>query len=411
MARRVLRFEGRGRRHEKRGRGAEDAATGLELVPAPPVLRSEYLDHGDRLWTAGRADEALAAYEDGIGHDVDSQLLHKRVVALVDATRGREALFAHYGLERLDDREIAIDPGEILCCMTVREEADRLPFFLEYHKRLGVDRFLVVDNGSRDATCDLLLGDPATHLWRTAMNYRRANYGTAWIEVLAHSFGCDHWCLVADPDEFLYYPDVETRSLHDLCADLDRAGKVAMPVVLLDMYRDGPVREAVCRPGEDLRAVCSFFDRRFFHSRHEATGPWANCEGFHGGVRRRVFGEGNDPFLTKVPLFRYSDARVIGGGVHSTDADPQQIASERGALLHFKFTARFVERVEDEIRRRSDWNDLSESYLDYARTLTREPDLILWDLESSVRLGDSRQLVELGIMQLADEGTRPTRVG
>jgi hypothetical protein len=369
-----------------------------ELISAPPVLRSDYLDRGDELWTSGRVDEAVAAYEQGLEHCDDVQLLHKRIAGLLETTRGIEAAFRYYGLQRVDDREISIAEHEILCGVTVRDEADLLPYFLEYHERLGIDRFLVVDNLSQDGTRALLLDHPKVHLWQTGMRYWPANAGTAWIEVLFRGLARGHWCLVVDPDELFYYPDVETRSLRHLCDELDQAGKVAMHAVLLDMYSDCPIREAVYHSGQDPAEVTPFFDREFSHLQATA-GPWRNFEGFVGGLRRRAFGEDSLPFLSKFPLFRYTTDRVIAGGVHSTNASPEEIASERGAVLHFKFMARFIERLEDELRdRRSDAGDSSESYATYEQAVVSDPNLCLYDPEHSIRLRDSRHLVELGIM-------------
>jgi Glycosyl transferase family 2/Methyltransferase domain len=378
-----------------------------ELIPAPPELQSEYLDRGDELWVNGHGDEALAAYEEGIEHGGETHpLLHKRIVGLLEAMRGIDAAFRYYGLERLDDRQISIDSREVFCGMTVCDEADLLPYFLEYHARVGVDRFLVVDNLSRDATRDILLANPKVHLWQTAKTYYPANTGNVWLEVLFRAFARGHWCLLVDADELFYYPDVEKRSLRELCDDLERTDKLALPAVLLDMYADRPIRDVAIRPGQDPVEVCPFFDREFFHWRGTA-GPWENFEGFAGGVRRRAFGGDNFPFLGKVPLFRYTDDRVIAGGVHCTNGRPEEIASGRGALLHFKFTARFVERLEDQIASERRSRDSSESYETYERALTSNPDLCLYDPNFSVRLHDSRQLVELGIMSDGAVATEP----
>jgi hypothetical protein len=172
------------------------------------------------------------------------------------------------------------------------------------------------------------------------------------------------------------------------------------------MYADQPMRDAVYRTGENPVEVTPFFDRQFFHWRG-AAGPWRNFEGFAGGVRQRAFGADSYPFLSKIPLFRYTRDRVIAGGVHSTNARPEEVASERGAVLHFKFMARFIDRLDDELRdRRSDAGDSSESYATYEQALSSDRDLCLYDPEASVRLRDSRQLVELGIMSDAEEPTR-----
>ena len=211
--------------HSAVGSSGGNRLLNRELISAPPVLRSDYLDRGDELWISGRVDEALAAYEQGLEHCADVQLLHKRIAGLLETTRGIEAAFRYYGLERVDDSDISIAEHEILCGVTVRDEVDLLPYFLEYHERLGIDRFLVVDNLSQDGTRELLLDHPKVHLWQTGMRYWPANAGTAWIEVLFRAFARGHWCLVVDPDELFYYPDVETRSLRQLCEELERDGQ------------------------------------------------------------------------------------------------------------------------------------------------------------------------------------------
>jgi hypothetical protein len=376
-----------------------------ELIPAPPELQSEFLDRGDELWSNGRIDEALAAYEAGLEHCSNRDLLHKRIAGLLERSRGLATAFRYYGLERLDDRELTIHPGEIICGMTVRDEEDLLPYFLDYHERLGIDRFLVVDNMSRDATRDILLSNPKVHVWQTPMRFWPSSCGSAWIEALFRSYARGHWCLLVDADELFYYPQVETRDVRDLCNSLDRAGKVALSAVLLDMYSDGPVREVVYRAGQNPIDVSPFFDREFFHWSGPA-GPWQNYEGFAGGVRRRAFGEDSYPFLSKIPLILYATDRVIAAGYHSTNARPEGIATERGAILHFKFTARFVERLEAELReRRSDAGDLSESYATYERAFIAQPDLCLYDPALSVRLRDSWQLVEIGVMREMESTT------
>jgi hypothetical protein len=373
----------------------------------PPLgpLHSEHITRGDRLWQGGRADEALAAYGDELasetGDHFTRSFAHKRIVSLLIATQGLDRAFAQYRLTRVDDNELSIAPGEVLCCATVRDEADRLPFFLDYYERLGVDRFLVIDNESRDETRELLLDRPNVHLWRTDMHYARANYGMAWIEVVLRAYGRDHWCLVVDADEMLYYPELETRSLHDLCASLDQQGSTALPAVLLDMYSDGPLRDATCHPGKNPLEICRFFDRDFCHSHQEHATPWRNIDGFSGGVRRRVFGDETDVFLSKVPLIRYTDDQILFAGMHGTDVPGEQVAYERGALLHVKFTARFVERLEEEIQSRSEWSAQSEPYSRYESMLNERPNLSLYHPLHSVELRESRQLAALGIMRNA----------
>ena len=86
--------------------------------------------------------------------------------------------------------------------------------------------------------------------------------------------------------------------------------------------------------------MCPFFDRDFFSTRAEHATPWANIDAFWGGVRRRAFGDESNVFLSKVPLVRYTEERLLLSGAHGTNAPPENVARERGALLHFKFRPR-----------------------------------------------------------------------
>ncbi|OWK20539.1 hypothetical protein AJ88_29925 [Mesorhizobium amorphae CCBAU 01583] len=54
-------------------------------------------------------------------------------------------------LARLDDRQIDIADGEILCFVGLRNEATLLPHILDHYRGLGVDRFFFLDNGRRTA--------------------------------------------------------------------------------------------------------------------------------------------------------------------------------------------------------------------------------------------------------------------
>jgi len=58
--------------------------------------------------------------------------------------------------------------GAIPCFAVMRDEAVRLPHWLAHHRALGVDRFLIVDNGSTDGTLDMLRAEPDVTVWRTS---------------------------------------------------------------------------------------------------------------------------------------------------------------------------------------------------------------------------------------------------
>ncbi|HEY4002237.1 MAG TPA: glycosyltransferase [Candidatus Xenobia bacterium] len=344
-----------------------------------------------------RADEAVALLSSAMVDHPNNPEMHKQLVGALVAAGGVARAAAFHGLVRCDAHDRPIQPTDILAVTCVRNEAPRLPFFLDYYRRLGVDRFLMVDNGSTDGTLAALQAEPDVMAWSSAASFNGVNFGSAWFEVLLRMHGIGHWCLIVDADEFLCFTDCETRSLPDLCRSLEADGRQAFTAVLLDMYSDGPVAAAMARPGDDLRTICPFFDRRFCHHQAENAGPYHNQTVYQGGVRERIFGPQGGYLLNKVPLVRYDTGVVLIGGQHWTSVPKAAIATESGALLHMKYLSTFPALAEEQAERGEHYGAAMQ-YGEYARYLRQHPDLTLFDDHESVRFRGSRQLVDLGIM-------------
>ena len=54
------------------------------------------------------------------------------------------------------DRTASLPARPILLFSTMRNERIRVPYFLAYYRRLGVNHFLIVDNGSTDGSREFL---------------------------------------------------------------------------------------------------------------------------------------------------------------------------------------------------------------------------------------------------------------
>ena len=79
------------------------------------------------------------------------------------------------------DRTGAIGPDSILAFVTQRNEGVRLPYFLDYYRRLGIDHFLFVDNDSDDGSRAYLAAQPDVSLWMTTDSYKASRFGMDWI--------------------------------------------------------------------------------------------------------------------------------------------------------------------------------------------------------------------------------------
>src|SRR5690349_14650304 len=106
--------------------------------------------------------------------------------------------------------------SEIRAFARCRNEHLRLPAFLAHYRKLGVDRFFIVDDRSDDGSSEYLADQPGVHLYRPSNRYDEASSGIEWLNALLAQFGTGRWCVTVDIDELLAYPGSEHSSLRTL---------------------------------------------------------------------------------------------------------------------------------------------------------------------------------------------------
>jgi hypothetical protein len=153
-----------------------------------------------------------------------------------------------------------VAPGEIRAFARCRNERLRLPAFLRHYRALGVDRFFIVDNGSRDGTVDYLADQSDVQVFETTNSYGQAGSGIEWMNALLTRFGTGVWCVTVDIDELLVYPGSEQVPLRTLTNYFDQRGIEALACMMLDMYPDRPLNATAYVAGDDPLAAAPYFD-------------------------------------------------------------------------------------------------------------------------------------------------------
>ena len=306
--------------------------------------------------------------------------------------------FRHrHDLTRLNVDEAAIAAAPILGFMTLRNEMARLPFYLDYYRRLGVGHFLVVDNKSDDGSADFLAQQPDVSVWTTSASYKLSRFGVDWLTCLQFKFGAGKWCLTADADENLVLPD--NRSLPELTTYLDQAGIDSFGVLMLDMYPKGPVNEARYTAGDDpFKGDIRWFDADNYRAqRHRYFDNLI----LRGGVRDRLFfgAEPNlAPSLNKTPLVKWQRGFAYISSSHQILPRHLNCVYEAGrptgVFLHSKFLPNIGAKSQEELSRQQHFEN-SDLYVDYYKTLIDSPDL--W-YDDSVEYTGPDQLENLGLM-------------
>lgn len=311
----------------------------------------------------------------------------------------REDRRAGRQLKLVQNKLDAIQPQDIIAFCCLRNEQFRMPFFAEYYRNLGVKHFLVVDNGSTDSFPEWAAKQPDVSVWRTAASYRDSRFGMLWLNDLLRRHGTGHWCVVVDPDEFLVYPHMETRSLNALAGFLEEEGRSSLHTILLDAYSDKRLEETILEEGADPFAVCPFIDSDGYIQ----TSGWGGGIWIRGGPRLRVHNYRNpeqSPALNKIPFIKWKWYFHYHFSTH--DAWPYRLnnahtpgeVSTTGALFHFKMVASLMDKAAEEMHRGEHYSGGGE----YKRYLEQKEKSCFYEPTLSVRYEDPEQLLSLGLM-------------
>jgi hypothetical protein len=321
--------------------------------------------------------------------------LERKKLKLRAARRGRRDLTS------VENRTPNLQKTDIVLTSTLRNERKRLPYFLGYYRNLGINHFLIVDNGSSDGSREYLAKQPDVSLWTTSESYKRAAFGVHWMNYLLRKYAVGHWILCVDVDEFFVYPHCDTRPLDALTDWLDACSIRSLGTLLLDMYPKGKIQDAQYHDGDDPTKTTPYFDAGNYA--YSLNAKYKNLW-IQGGPRQRVFFADKPSFgpaLNKIPLVKWGRANTYISSTHvilprSLNVvyanDGSQMIS--GCLLHIKFIDSFVDLAEDKELRSQHYAGGRE-YKYYEKL--SEVEMSLFTSEST-KYRDWQQLSDLGLM-------------
>ena len=243
-------------------------------------------------------------------------------------------------LQRVDGRPIPNNQHEIRLFTVVRNERWRLPWFVNYYRNLGVDRFVFVDNASSDDTCTYLRKQPDVHLFYTNASYAGAKSGMVWINHLVRSYATAGWILYVDVDEALVYPGVESIGLKELTRYLQRQGHDLMYAPMIDMFAGEAQNHSHAQMVDFIDAYPYF--NNTYRSVSVAHCPYVRIM---GGARTPLGVYENQ---TKTPLVRAG--RDIQFLMSSHIVTPGVVSDVKGALLHFKLAGDYSDAFRRDVR-------------------------------------------------------------
>ena len=248
-------------------------------------------------------------------------------------------------------RLFQLEDNEVVLTLLGRDIAYFAPVFLNHYRALGIEKFVYVDNGSRDGSVEFFSRQPNTIVARCNLNFR--DYERELRYMATSDFARGGWRLAVDADELLDYPNHPKLSLPELVNRLQARNHTGLVAQMLEMV-----------PPRSLSSVATLdFDRcleefrfysieqitstdyhgpdeplRFFSSLNTLSDTGVKL--LRGGIRRTVFGE--DCLLTKHVLFKDGGSVLplphphFTCGIHCTDFT--------AVLRHYKFAGNYLER-------------------------------------------------------------------
>lgn len=204
--------------------------------------------------------------------------------------------------------------------------------WLSHYRALGVQRFVIIDDGSKHSLKDYMPGDDVYVLRPRFAAFRTSK--VFWLKALMCSFQLPgSWILTVDIDEFLDLPGKFAKLQPDApllkyCEFLNHSSQSFVPGLLIDMmpspddkknglagfqksmswYYYRPVKEEYGY--QDLGQIKWAFGDYWFVS-------------FSVDIRYRLFGTIDS--LRKIPLFRFHPALDLNQGYHNLVRDGKQM--------------------------------------------------------------------------------------
>ena len=322
----------------------------------------------------------------------------------------------------------ALTPGRVSLFSLFRDEMFFAPAFFDHYRSIGVEQFVILDDGSTDGTREFLAAQPDCVLLSSKLTYgqeidfvdprgqaAKQRAGVYFKMAVPRAFLDGGYVTYVDADEFLLLPP-GVGGLAEVIARLAARGDACCVASIAEFFpetvaglRAGPAPASL----DDLLAAYGFFqaepvveiDADGFpapRGRSKSTRLFER----HGvrirrrGLRKRLVGllapEYRKSPQFKTPIFRSDEATFLTGTHVCNRPAPRDVLL---TIAHFVFTAQF----EAKVGRALDWRahvNGSDKYEHYARLLQRLSDDggTLTDANSE-RFASVDQLVAAGLMR------------
>ncbi|MBR1413908.1 MAG: glycosyltransferase family 2 protein [Bacilli bacterium] len=217
--------------------------------------------------------------------------------------------------------------NDIIAICVQKNDLIKLEKFISHHRKLGIDKFIILDNDSNDGSIEYLLKQKDVILLQTKTTYTSSRR-VGWINRIIAHYGYNRWYFIADSDELLVYNECENKSIKNVIAYCEKKNIIRARALMVDMYanKDYYANGKI----KDYYKNCIYFDADSYIENKSSL-----FYNISGGPRKRLFNI--SPCLTKYPLvyFKKKDIYIKS---HFLYPYKNNINTECNLILkHYKF--------------------------------------------------------------------------
>lgn len=233
----------------------------------------------------------------------------------------------------------------------IKNELDKLPAFFTHYRKLGIKRFVIIDNASSDGTMEFLMKQRDVELYTVKEKFR-GSLKEGWINRILALYGFNRWYLVVDADELLVWPQLEKKTLSEMVMIFQKHRYYRPLAIMLDMYSEGVLYQG---SSDDVLQKFCFLDKDTYYQIENDL-----VDILSGGPRKRVLG--SEVWLSKTPLFFLKPGDILCQAHYMYPYKKHKRLRCPLALLHYKFAYRAsYKEMKEYVRNGIDSNRIFES--------------------------------------------------
>lgn len=239
--------------------------------------------------------------------------------------------------------------GTPILIAIVRDEMERIESFLEHYRLIGIEHFVIADNGSKDGTLEYLLQQEDIDVFCIKSKFKNGRK-EGWLNKLMFFYGYRRWYLIVDADEILEWPEREEYTLENVINILEVRSISRAGAIMIDMYSNGAMftRDQKENIYSNLYFDC---DTYFEISDGDKTI-------YTGGPRKRVYNM--VCYLSKYPLIYLKEGELLVSSHYWYPYHRFEDYPFIFGLLHYKFlTKKDLSKIKQYV---SEGNHVNHSY-------------------------------------------------